>query len=738
MKALLKVNRMNRHILLCLFLMFAAYLPAKNRIIENPAYEFNPSGIFNVSKIELDDNETRVYIHAEFIPGWWVEFGKKGFLEDCATGKKWAIKDIRQGEFDKRISMPKSGDSTFILVYPKIDGSVKKINFFDEDENSQTWIYGISLNPKEKRRSADNPVPYGVKKWITGELAKAKRKTPMNFDAGEFFSKDTARLIGYIKGYDKRANFSGGIVYVENELTREDLPRVVRIYPDGRFDCLLPISYPQYLTVSVKNFQNHRIDFYIQPGMTLAMIIDWEEFRVADRLRNISYKFPNIQYEGALAEVNKELSAFYAKHEEPPYNQIYSEMRKKEPNEYEPLLNQLLSKYTDACRQAENDKNMSALAKSIIKNSYDIDYAGFLMSYDMYYEDRMYNANVNKNVNIDKLSNEFYGFLKNVPDNRQILSSKNFSTFINRLEYSQVFSSSRRPQSIAKNIEQYLYEELGLPKTPDDIKYFKILDSLSKQLQLDTTDAGQQKIGEKMVEENKIFTARYKDHIDDYYQKWQMEEWRIKDSIYTNALKLKLGLVSDVIKTRKLNYIFAQYTEESAKKTVAALDKLLHDKFLKQEAGRMFDKYFASGKQAASELPNTEDAAAFKKIIEPFKGKYILVDFWATWCGPCIHGIKKGKTMRESYKDSKDVAFVFITGINESPLDKYNEFVKEHGLENSYRVSELDYLSFRQLFAFNGIPHYVVVNREGRIVNGNIDVYNFEIELKTLLENEKQ
>ena len=171
MKALAKISRVNRHILLCLFLMFAICLTAKDRIIENPAYEFNPSGIFSVSRIEIDDNETRVNIHAEFIPGWGVMFGNKGYLEDCATGKKWYVKDIRKGEFDKEIAMPASGDSTFILVYPKIDESVKKINYYDENINSHTWIYGISLDSKAKHRSPNSLVPNGVKKWIDGELA---------------------------------------------------------------------------------------------------------------------------------------------------------------------------------------------------------------------------------------------------------------------------------------------------------------------------------------------------------------------------------------------------------------------------------------------------------------------------------------------------------------------------------------------------------------------------------------
>jgi thiol-disulfide isomerase/thioredoxin len=728
---------MNKRFFLCLFLLVAANLAAQDRIIENPAYEFNPSGIINISKIELGENETRVYVHTTFIPGWWVMFSKKGYLEDCATGKKWYVTDIRKGEFDKKISMPASGDSTFILVFPKIDKSVEKINYYEEDINSRSYIYGISLNPKVKRRSPDNSVPYGVTKWINGELAKAKRKTLMNFDAGEFFSHDTARLIGYIKGYDRRAGFESGIIYLGNEITGEDCPRVVRIYPDGRFDCLLPVSYPQNLKVA---FQNRHFDFYIQPGTALSMILDWEEFRTADRLRNIHYKFSDIQYDGATASVNKELTAFYSKLEDLPYQKIYNERNNKEPDEYKTLLKQLTSKYTEACRQAANDKNMSELAKSIIKNNSEVVYARFLLDYEMSnfrYSDK------------GKLPVEFYEFLKNVPvNNRQILTAESFSSFINRLEFSQilfVLFEGRYPTP-EKSFEQYLYEELGLPRTPEDVNFFKERDSLGKQLQVhDITDDERQGLYDKKRKVQSVYDERYKKQIEDYAEKYMnvihIRSLNVSDSIYENVLKLKPGIVSDLIKTRRLDMLFGRtlkINEKNHSEILASITNSLHENFFKQEAERLFKKHFSPNKQTGYELPETEDAVAFKKIIKPFKGKYILVDFWATWCGPCIHGIKQGKSMRESYKDSKDATFVFITSDKDSPTNQYEQLVKEQEMTNSFRVSELDYQYFRQLFAFNGIPHYIVVDREGRILNSITGTHNFENTLKELLEKEKQ
>jgi len=119
---------------LIISMSFAVSSQAKDRIIENPGYEFTTSGIIYVTKIELGENETRLHAHTIFIPRWWVSFPATTYIEDCATGKKWQATGIINGEFDKQISMPKSGDSTFILIFPPLPESVTKINYCTNDE----------------------------------------------------------------------------------------------------------------------------------------------------------------------------------------------------------------------------------------------------------------------------------------------------------------------------------------------------------------------------------------------------------------------------------------------------------------------------------------------------------------------------------------------------------------------------------------------------------------------------
>ena len=119
------------------------------------------------------------------------------------------------------------------------------------------------------------------------------------------------------------------------------------------------------------------------------------------------------------------------------------------------------------------------------------------------------------------------------------------------------------------------------------------------------------------------------------------------------------------------------------------------------------------------DLPEGEATDIFRKLIEPFYGKWVYIDFWSTSCGPCRAGIEDSADVRKKIAGRDDIKLVFITGDKSTRPSAYQEYVaKNLDGEVSYLIPETQYMLLSTLFNFNGIPHNELVDPDGRIVCG--------------------
>jgi thiol-disulfide isomerase/thioredoxin len=140
------------------------------------------------------------------------------------------------------------------------------------------------------------------------------------------------------------------------------------------------------------------------------------------------------------------------------------------------------------------------------------------------------------------------------------------------------------------------------------------------------------------------------------------------------------------------------------------------DELWKRQISELYERHFASD---SIQLPAGKATDLFNNLLEPYRGKYVLVDFWGTGCGPCRSYIERTVDFRNKYAGSDKVQFLFITGEGNSPSEKvYNEYIGKY-LSGwpSLRLPNEDNLKLATLFNISGIPHYVLVDADGSVLS---------------------
>lgn len=123
--------------------------------------------------------------------------------------------------------------------------------------------------------------------------------------------------------------------------------------------------------------------------------------------------------------------------------------------------------------------------------------------------------------------------------------------------------------------------------------------------------------------------------------------------------------------------------------------------------------------QVSPEFVNYQNSEGGTNSLKDFRGKYVYIDVWATWCGPCKAEIPFLKEVEKKYHN-KNIAFVGLSIDNIRNIEKWKAFVKEKELGGTQIIADKETESeFVKKYQIKGVPQFILIDPDGKIVRAN-------------------
>lgn len=761
---------MKKSLLTAVFLLVSCLcLWAQETVVwERPLAAFSQlSGRLDVTKVEFLKDKTIVHFHAQLPSN--TQFGFTSNVVLQADLKDYKAKDITVMKFDEPYTLSETGQLQFAMIFEplpaqtesfaftmpgaftisnihdgkNINKSIKDTNW--RDDSTGDWLIGFGekhviydcktwdiINKVEKKgaytilasdgsatlsiviskiKDRKRTFKIGKKKAvcsiITGHSLPDYPEKDLRSDISDnnYRTGDSVTIVGWYRNMpEQMRQMSGewGVKY-PSIFTDKELCFAAKMDSLGRFTLRFPVQNSVELFC---DWERSHLAMVVEPGETYFLLKD----------------FCNDQtlYMGKNARLMNELTT------------CWEYCNGTDPYEYLPKLGAM--PYVHHCDSALNDYLTQLDSVAVAHPTFSNRYFTYLRNdgYVSVGRDMMQGRFRESNLPDEYLNFVTEKIWPNIIE-PYTLNNHFFNTLLR--DYTDHFEEKSYGQLGARDMA--LMEEAAkegiVTLTDEDRKtiadYFAALDDFFKKV-VNLSPKEQEKMDEEFgnSEINKKFNEIYlRPGLSDYLRRRQQElevggatavldKYGFPQTIKDIALASKLCRVLDGTR-EQLPESQLKLAKESIKMP-AALDAVMA---MNQKYKELEERASAPVVNVAKNVADmTDGEKIMHKILEPHRGKIVLVDVWGTWCSPCKELLSHSQ---EEYERLKDYPMVYVYLANRSPEKSWQNVINEYNVKGDnvfhYNLPDGQQAAVENYLKVSGFPSYFLFDQQGRLLDVN-------------------
>ncbi len=661
-----------------------------------------PLRYMKITDVERTDSNLRVGVTLQHRPNFWVRVPSSTRIIDASdTTRQFKIMGAENFSLDEKVWMPGTGHYEGTLIFEKLPEDVKVVDFVESDiKDSNNNMMGIHLDETSQRIT---PKLIAVEDILNNPHSLAEKWSgldPKRYRDLSFYDKNGKTVVkGKVLDYYPKYGGSTFSIRTKDDFTGNEKVNVGNINSDGSFEIELPITYPQFDYFELGDI--HRFLFLI-PGDTLS--IATTTFSGIDP--EWGYVPEYFGYEGVVDDgVTVNLLTDSLLNKRYPLTSLYknysvarTDSMKTETYKSNERLGSLLDSVVADLPVLLSDLPISNYSKDLLSAIAIGKICEMMEDLDMDFRfEKGPGYKKDNDGNYTYQEGEILDFKRYIAPRikHKDLTYNNPLLMCNGLVLPNRWTHNNLFHSVAN-------AGIGFEKIPgtavstsseDILETFRIADNY-----LDSIGVGNCFVAQL------VRTSYFIDQIK-----------KVELPSYTSLEKYN-SLISPIIQrneSQRMNEILMAEYCNLVKDALIAEDALSDD--------------------SAKILDGTPEGELLKKIISPYKGNVLFLDFWGIGCGPCRSGMTSQKTLLEELAD-KPFKVLYIAE-DDGHVDEHKKWLSDEDIKGEHIfVSKDDWKRLCGLFTISGIPHGVLIGKNGNIIDPDYHLYKEEMQLKKALE----